>query len=94
MITVNREYFVPKIVFESCNNFLCYIIFGQTTLYCILLLLAMYFCAFNFRTSQAVQKYLNDEIFMIYGTCIIICTRTTIDIMIDNVYYDIVIILQ
>ena len=27
----------------------------------------MYFRAFNFRTSQAVQKYFNHEIFAIYG---------------------------
>ena len=27
----------------------------------------MYFCAFNFRISQAVQKYFNYEIFTIYG---------------------------
>ena len=29
----------------------------------------MYFCAFNFCTSQAVRKYFNNEIFAIYGTC-------------------------
>ena len=27
----------------------------------------MYFRAFNFRTSQAVRKYFNNEIFAIYG---------------------------
>ena len=28
----------------------------------------MYFCAFNFHTSQAVRKYFNNKIFVIYGT--------------------------
>ena len=30
----------------------------------------MYFRAFNFRTSQAVRKYFNNEIFAIYGNII------------------------
>ena len=31
------------------------------------LILHMYFRAFNFRISQAVRKYFNNEIFAIYG---------------------------
>ena len=48
------------------------IIFGQTTLYHIITkyCACMYFRVFNFRTSQAVRKYFNNEIFAIYGELI------------------------
>ena len=51
----------------SCDNFSRQKIFGQTTLYCIVINIAHVFCAFNFRTSYAVRKYFNIEIFAIYG---------------------------
>ena len=38
------------------------------TLYRIVVNIVHVFCAFNFRTSNAVQKYFNIEIFKIYGT--------------------------
>ena len=41
--------------------------FGQTTLYRIVINIAHVFRAFNFCTSHAVRKYFNIEIFAIYG---------------------------
>ena len=37
------------------------------TLYCIVVNIAHVFRTFNFRTSHAVRKYINIEIFAIYG---------------------------
>ena len=38
------------------------------SLYCITVNNVHTFCAFNFRTNQAIQKYFNNEIFTIYST--------------------------
>ena len=63
--TVNREYFVSKILYAINSRVKQFSDKGPCT--ALSLILHMYFCAFNFHTSQAVQKYFNNEIFMIYG---------------------------
>ena len=52
-----------KIIDISCDNFSRQIIFGQTTLYCIIdkLIVRTYFRMFNFHTSQAVQNILTTK---------------------------------
>ena len=61
--TVNHEYFVSKI-FHAINFLTKY----KRPCTALLLILSIYFRAFNFRTSQAVRKYFNNEIFAIYGS--------------------------
>ena len=56
---IYREYFVSKYV----NNFQT----NEPVATTLLLTLHMYFRAFNFRISQAVQNYFNNKIFAIYG---------------------------
>ena len=45
------------------QNFSCKIIFEQTTLSHIIVNIVHVFCAFNFRTSRAIQKYFVNAIY-------------------------------
>ena len=71
--TVNREYFVSKIF--HAINFHIKQFSDKRLCTALLLILCMYmyfmylkkFHAFNFCTSQAVRKYFNNEILMIYS---------------------------
>ena len=57
---VNREYFVSKI-FHAINFHVKQFSDKRS-------ILRIYFHALNFHTSQAVRKYFNNEIFVIYGS--------------------------
>ena len=52
----------------------------------LLLILRMYFHVFNFNMRQAVRKYFNNEIFVIYGSTLNVLEKSLLtDDTIDNV---------
>ena len=64
--TVNRKYFTSKIF--HAIKFHVKQFSDKQPCTALSLTLRMYFRVFNFHTSQAIRKYFNNEIFMIYGT--------------------------